>query len=142
MYRWGYFYWRKCWFCGTLIYVIFFSMLESFLFTEITLGTFSSVGKPPMENERINISANWLEISFFSNFNIVVGMLLGPADFWIDIFVSYFSNCCKIVMKDIWNFYLVCYLWWNHPLEGKFFGILEYIFLTVLRDLFPWAKYF
>ena len=27
-----------------------------------------------------NISANWLEISFFSNYNFFIGMLLGPTD--------------------------------------------------------------
>ena len=115
-------------------------MLESFLFTEITLGTFSSVGKP-MENERINISANWLEISFFSNFNIVVGMLLDPADFWIYIFFCYYQqllqNSCERHLR-----FLLGLLFMVEPLEGKFFGILEYIFLTVLKDLFPWVKYF
>ena len=30
----------------------------------------------------LNISASWLEISFFSKLNIFVGMLLGPTDFF------------------------------------------------------------
>ena len=33
-----------------------------------------------MENEILNISANCLEISFFSNFNIFASMLLGRTD--------------------------------------------------------------
>ena len=33
-----------------------------------------------MKNEAMNISAILLEISFFSNFNIFVGMLLDPTD--------------------------------------------------------------
>ena len=48
-------------------------------------NNFSIVGKPHVENEMLNISANWLEISFFSNFNIFVGMLLGPADLFESI---------------------------------------------------------
>ena len=36
--------------------------------------------KTPVENEMLNISANLLEISFFSNFNIFVGMMLDPAN--------------------------------------------------------------
>ena len=31
-------------------------------------------------NEILNISANWVEISFLSSFNILVGMLFGPTD--------------------------------------------------------------
>ena len=37
----------------------------------------SIVGKLPAENEMLNISANWVEISFLSSFNIFVGMLFG-----------------------------------------------------------------
>ena len=43
---------------------------------------FIIVGKTPVENEMLNISGSWLEISFFSKFNIFVGMLLGPTDFF------------------------------------------------------------
>ena len=32
----------------------------------------------PVENEIINISINWVEISFLSSFNILAGMLFGP----------------------------------------------------------------
>ena len=54
--------------------------LESFLHRGTTLATFSIVGKIPVENKMLNISANWLEILFLSNFNIFIGMLLGPTD--------------------------------------------------------------
>ena len=47
------------------------------LHTGANLVTFSIVGKTPVENEMLNISANWLEI-LFSNFNIFLAVLLGP----------------------------------------------------------------
>ena len=51
-----------------------------FLYTGTTLPTFSIVGKISVENEMLKISANWLEISLLSDFNIFIGMLLGPTD--------------------------------------------------------------
>ena len=33
-----------------------------------------------VENDILNISANWVEVSFLSSFNILVGMLFGPTD--------------------------------------------------------------
>ena len=46
----------------------------------ITLAVFSIEGKMPEEKEILNISDSWLEMSFLSNFNILVGILLGPTD--------------------------------------------------------------
>ena len=46
----------------------------------ITLAIFSIEGKTPEEKEILNISDSWLEMSFLSNFNILVGILLGPTD--------------------------------------------------------------
>ena len=46
----------------------------------ITLAVFSIEGKIPEEKEILNISDSWLEMSFLSNFNILVGILLGPTD--------------------------------------------------------------
>ena len=47
----------------------------------------------PVENEILNMSANWVKISFLSSFNILVGMLFGLTDlleFGEDIFcISY-----------------------------------------------------
>ena len=54
--------------------------MESFLCTRITLAVFSIEGKTSEEKEILNNSDSWLEISFLSNFIILVGMLLGPAD--------------------------------------------------------------
>ena len=54
--------------------------MESFLCTGITLVIFSIEGKTPEEKEILNISDSWLEMSFLSNFNILVGILLGPTD--------------------------------------------------------------
>ena len=56
------------------------SNLESLLYTGTSLFTFSLVGKIRAENNMLNISTNWLEISFLSNFNIFIDMLLGPTD--------------------------------------------------------------
>ena len=46
----------------------------------ITLAVFSIEGKMLEEKEILNIPDTWLEISFLSNFNALVGILLGPAD--------------------------------------------------------------
>ena len=54
--------------------------MESFLCTGITLAVFSIEEKTPEEKEILNISDSSLEMSFVSNFNILVGKLLGPTD--------------------------------------------------------------
>ena len=54
--------------------------MESFLCTGITLAVFSIEGKTPEEKEILNNSDSWLEMSFLSNFNILVEMLLGLTD--------------------------------------------------------------
>ena len=54
--------------------------MESFLCTGITLAIFSIEGKTPEDKEILNISGSWLEMSFLSNFNTLVGILLGPTD--------------------------------------------------------------
>ena len=46
----------------------------------ITLAVFSIEGKTPEEKEILNILDSLLEMSFLSNFNISVGILLGPTD--------------------------------------------------------------
>ena len=46
----------------------------------ITLAVFKGVGYIPEEKERLKISTRCVEISFFSNFNILVGILFGPED--------------------------------------------------------------
>ena len=37
-------------------------------------------GEAPEEKEILNISDSWLEMSFLSNFNILIGILVGPSD--------------------------------------------------------------
>ena len=54
--------------------------MESFLCTGIPLEDFSIEGKIPEEKEILNISGSWLEMSFLSNFNILLGILLGATD--------------------------------------------------------------
>ena len=44
----------------------------------ITLAFFKGVGYIPGAKERLKISARCVEIYFFSNFNILVGILFGP----------------------------------------------------------------
>ena len=46
----------------------------------INLAVFRGVGYIPEEKERLKISTSRVEISFFSNFNILVGTLFGPED--------------------------------------------------------------
>ena len=46
----------------------------------ITLAVFRGVGYIPEEKERLKISTSCVEISFSSNFNILVGILFGPGD--------------------------------------------------------------
>ena len=46
----------------------------------ITLAVFKGVGYIHEEKERSKISTSCVEISFFSNFNILVGILFGPED--------------------------------------------------------------
>ena len=46
----------------------------------ITLAIFKGVWYIPEEKERLKISTRCVEISFLSNFNILVGTLFGPED--------------------------------------------------------------
>ena len=54
---------------------------ESFLWIGVTLLIFKIDGKTPDENERLNNSVNWNEISLLSNLRTLVGMLFGPFAF-------------------------------------------------------------
>ena len=54
---------------------------DSFLCTGITLANFSTDGRTPNEKDRLNISARWIEISFFNSFRILAGRPFGPLDF-------------------------------------------------------------
>ena len=48
--------------------------------TRDNLSYFKYSGEKPVKNEILNISANWVEISFLSSFNILLGMLFGQTD--------------------------------------------------------------
>ena len=50
------------------------------MYTGTTLATFSIVGKPPVENDILNISANWLQIAFLCNVNVFIEMPVGLTD--------------------------------------------------------------
>ena len=43
---------------------------------------FKIVGKEPHIKERLNKTANWSDISFFINFKILIGILLGMETSW------------------------------------------------------------
>ena len=68
-----------------------YSGFETFLCTTITLAVFKAVGYIPEEKERLKMPTRCIEISFFSNFNILVGILFGPEDlFFFYIFITTF----------------------------------------------------
>ena len=46
----------------------------------ITLAVFKGAGYIPEEKERLKTSTNCIEISFFSNFNVLVVILFVPED--------------------------------------------------------------
>ena len=55
-------------------------MFESFLCMGITISVFKTVGYIAEGKERLKISTKYVEITFFSNFSILVGILFGPED--------------------------------------------------------------
>ena len=50
------------------------------LWTGTTLAILRADGKTSEENDILKILTSWHDISFLSNFNISVGMLLDPTD--------------------------------------------------------------
>ena len=56
------------------------SCLESFLWTGTTLVILRADGEAPDVNDILKTSASWQEISFLSNFNVLLGVMLGPTD--------------------------------------------------------------
>ena len=77
----------------------------------ITLAVFSNEGKMPEGKEILNISDRWLEMSFLSNFNILVGILVSPTDLLesnedMTFFISILS--VALVKKEILDLF---YLW-------------------------------
>ena len=83
--------------------------MESFLCTGITLAVFSIEGKTPEEKEILNISDSWLEMSFLSNFNILVGILLGPTDLLEsneDMIFSISDLSVGLIKKEILDLFL------------------------------------
>ena len=78
---------------------------------------FSIEGKTPEEKEILNISDSWLEMSFLSNLNIFVGILLGPnhlLEFNKDMtfFISVLSvgltkkGNIRSIFKKIWKMFM------------------------------------
>ena len=70
----------------------------------ITLAFFKGVGYITEEKERLKISASCIEISFFSNFNILVGILFGPEDLLSlseDLMEMTSSQSAGIIKKEL-----------------------------------------
>ena len=70
--------------------------------TGITLAIFSMDGNTPDEKDRLNMSASWVEMSFFNTFKILVGSLFEPVDlslFSEDI-INFTSCACVGVMNN------------------------------------------
>ena len=65
--------------------------------TGITLAIFSMDGNTPDEKDRLNMSARWVEMSFFNSFKILVGRLFGPVD--LSLFsedIIKFTSCASV----------------------------------------------
>ena len=69
--------------------------------TGITLAIFSMDGNTPDEKDRLNMSARWVEISFFNSFKILVRRLFGLVD--LSLFsedIIKFTSCASV---DVMN---------------------------------------
>ena len=85
------------------------SSFESFWCMGITSVVFSLEGKTPEKKEILNISDNWLEMSFLSNFIILVGILLHPTDFLEsneDVTFSISVLSLELTKKEILDLFL------------------------------------
>ena len=75
------------------------------MYTGITLATFGMDENTPDEKDRLNMSASWVEISFFNSFTIWVERLLGTVD--LSLFskdIIKFTSCASVgAIKDINN---------------------------------------
>ena len=105
------------------------SSLESFLWTGTTLAILRADGKTPEVNDILKISASWQEISFFSNFNILVGMMLGPAD-WVESSEDMMraTSCLSVGLKK--NSFE---LYFSESLKC----LREYLIFTLVREAMP-----
>ena len=83
----------------------------------ITLAVFITEGETPEKKERLHISDSWLEMSFLSDFNSLVGTLLGPTDLWEsneDMTSSISVLPVGYIFKIIWK---MCMWKWNIMLQ-------------------------
>ena len=74
----------------------------------ITLAVFSIEGKRPEEKEISSNWESWLKMSFLSNFNILVRMLLGPTDLLQsneDMTFSVSVLSVRLTKKEIWDLF-------------------------------------
>ena len=73
------------------------------------MAVFSIEGKTPEEKEILNISDSRLEMSFLSNFNILIGILLGPTDLLEsneDMIFSISDLSVGLIKKEILDLFL------------------------------------
>ena len=92
--------------------------MESFLCTGITLVVFSVDKQTPEEKQILNISDSWLELemSFLSNFDILVGILLGPTDLLEsneDMIFSISVLSVGLIKKEVLDLFLRKMLMWK-----------------------------
>ena len=82
--------------------------MESFLRTGITLAVFSIERKTPEQKEILNISDSRLEMSFLSNFNILIGILLGPTDVldYNEDMIFSIADLSGLIKKEILDLFL------------------------------------
>ena len=69
----------------------------------ITSAVFKRLGHIPEEEERLKISTRFVEMSFFDNFNILVGILFEPEDLLLlreDIMEITSSLSVGVIKKD------------------------------------------
>ena len=68
----------------------------------ITLAVFRIAGKTPVENDKLQIVARWLDIWSCRRCKTLVGMLLGPQDLLVlrDDIILYISSLFVEVIKE------------------------------------------
>ena len=101
--------------------------------------------KTPDKNDRLNISARWVEIWFVYSFRSLVGRLFGPVDLpFVSEGIMKFTSCASIAATNN-NSSLG---WWRKSWNENFiltlaflFLIILFAFLSLLKGDFFWMMY-
>ena len=73
-------------------------------------------GNTPDEKDRLNMSARWVEISFFNSFKILVGRLFGPVDLSLFSEDIKFTSCTSVGVMNNDS----ALRWWRKSWNGLF----------------------